>query len=66
MRTNIVLVCPADPLALEPLGPMGPVADADRTSGALELDPLSPVDREAQAVGAGASNSDHTKRAVTS
>jgi hypothetical protein len=48
MRTPVVLVCPADPLALEPLGPMGSIADADRTSGGLELDPLSPVDRETE------------------
>jgi hypothetical protein len=66
MRTPVVLVCPADPLALESLGPMGSIADADRTSGALELDPLSPVDWETQAAGASASNSDHTEREVTS
>jgi hypothetical protein len=66
MRTPVVLVCPADPLALEPLGPMGSIADADRTSGALELDPLSPVDWQAQAVGAGASSSDPTEREVRS
>jgi hypothetical protein len=46
MRTTIVLVHgldAPDPLALEPLGPMGQVAAADRTSDPLELDPLSPA-----------------------
>jgi hypothetical protein len=32
----------ADPLALEPLGPMGPIADAYPPQAPLTLDPLSP------------------------
>ena len=35
----------ADPLALDPLGPIGigPIADVYRTSDPLSLDPLSPI-----------------------
>jgi hypothetical protein len=50
----------ADPLALEPLGPMGPIVDAYPPSDPLALDPLSPADSEARSIGAGESNSEDT------
>jgi hypothetical protein len=34
----------ANPLALDPLGPMEPSTGADSPSGPLALDPLSPID----------------------
>jgi hypothetical protein len=40
----------ADPLALDPLGPMGigPSADDNSQSDPLALDPLSPIDSRAR------------------
>jgi hypothetical protein len=52
----------ADPLALDPLGPMGigPIADAYPPSDPLALDPLSPVDSGARRVDANGTDSEHT------
>jgi uncharacterized protein YbjT (DUF2867 family) len=52
----------ANPLALDPLGPIGigPIADVYSTSDPLALDPLSPVDSGARPIDAHASNSKHT------
>jgi hypothetical protein len=50
----------ADPLALEPLGPMSPIADAYPPSDPQALDPLSPADSGARSIGAGESNSEDT------
>jgi|tagenome__1003787_1003787.scaffolds.fasta_scaffold13161767_1 hypothetical protein len=48
---------PEDPLALDPLGPMGPITDEYSPSEPLALDPLSPVDS-----GARRTDAEHTSR----
>jgi len=52
----------ANPLALDPLGPIGigPIADVYSTSDPLALDPLSPIDSGARPIDGRASNSKHT------
>jgi hypothetical protein len=40
-----------DPMALDPLGPMGPEPDALELAGPLSLDPLSPMGWDATARG---------------
>ena len=37
-----------DPLALEPLGPMGPLTDAPPMPDPLALEPLSPVETDSE------------------
>ena len=52
----------ADPLALDPLGPIGidpPIADTYSLSDPLALDPLSPVDSGARPVDAHGNDSEH-------
>lgn len=55
----------ADPIALEPLGPMCPIADAYPPSDPLALDPLSPVDSGGRSIGTGASDSEDTNERLT-
>jgi hypothetical protein len=57
----------ADPLALDPLGPIeiGPIADAYPMSDPLALDPLSPVDEGARPIDADGSDPDHTRNETT-
>jgi hypothetical protein len=76
MRPTIVLVHGAfaesaswrgDPLALDPLGPIGigQIANAYSASGPLALDPLAPVDSGARPIDAHGSDSEHTSEGMT-
>ena len=51
-----------DPLALDPLGPMGLrlITGAHSPSDPLALDPLSPVDSGAGRIDAGGRDAEHT------
>jgi hypothetical protein len=53
-----------DPLALDPLGPMGigPIADDHSPSDPLALDPLSPINSGARWIDAGGRDSEHTSK----
>ena len=51
----------ADPLALDPLGPMGIGPGVYPTSDALALDPLSPVYPGVRPIDVHASNSKHAR-----
>jgi hypothetical protein len=52
----------ADPLALDPLGPMWirPIANAHSPSHPLALDPLSPTDSGARLIDARSNDLEHT------
>jgi hypothetical protein len=60
-KTTHRLPCRPQPLALDPLGPMGldPIANGYSPSDPLALDPLSPTDSGARPVDAHKNDSEH-------